>query len=43
MSSSRGVDPADITALSGNGPHGLGAGSPWPVEARPALAAVWES
>ena len=39
----RGVVPAAMTWLSGNGPYGFGAGSPWPVEMRPSRAAVWAS
>ena len=43
MSSSRGVVPAAMTMWSGNGPHGFGAGRPWPVDATPSRAAVWAS
>ena len=35
--------PAVIAMFSGNGPYGFGAGRPWPVDARPARAAVWAS
>ena len=32
MSSSRDVSPAAMLRCSGNGPHGFGAGRPWPVD-----------
>ena len=43
MSSSRDEVPGSISMFSGNGPHGFGAGRPWPVEPTPARAAVWLS